>query len=237
MPEASIVAILGPNGAGKTTVLRALSGFLPSERAALTAGEVRLHGRPIHGLSPHQAASEGLLLVPERNKVFATLTVDENLAATPTRNGGNRADMQEVIAEVFPVLSNLGGRKAGLLSGGERQMLAISKALIADPTVLLIDELSLGIAPFLVVRMMRSLQKIRELRRVSILIVEQNAAAALSVADNAYIMQTGSIVLEGPSAQLQDDPNVQRMYLGQSAAGEQRRYGRGMHDDDGFADD
>jgi len=165
------------------------------------------------------------VLVPERNKVFATLTVDENLAAVVTRSGGNRQRMHDLAFEVFPPLAGLRTRRGGYLSGGERQMLAIAKALVADPILLLVDELSLGIAPVLVIRLMRSLTTIRDAMGISILLVEQNAAAALQIADHAYVMETGRIVLEGSPAELQSNRDVQQYYLGQGAEGENRKYG------------
>src|ERR1051326_8906422 len=214
VPAASIVAILGSNGAGKATTLRALSGVLPSENGALTGGQVLLYGQLQNGRTPDRIARAGMLVVPERDKVFASLTVDENLAAIPTRRGGDRERMRELVFELFPALAGLQKRLGGLLSGGERQMLAIAQTLIADPSVLLVDELSLGIAPTLVNRMMQSLERIRDLMGISILMVEQNAVAALKVADHAYIMQTGRIVLEGDPGELLDNPEVQRLYLG-----------------------
>jgi branched-chain amino acid transport system ATP-binding protein len=225
VPEASIVAILGSNGAGKTTTLRALSGFLPSENGAITGGRVVLYGKVETGRSPNDVAADGMLLVPERDKVFATLTVEENLAAVPTRSGGDRQAMLAFVFEIFPALSGLTKRLGGLLSGGERQMLAIAKALVADPKVLLIDELSLGIAPTLVSRMMQSLVRIRDLKGISILMVEQNAVAALQIADHAYIMQSGRIVLEGEPGDLLGNPEVQRSYLGLGDSGQRRAYG------------
>lgn len=225
VPSASIVAVLGANGAGKTSLLRALSGFLPAEAGALTAGTVHLLGKPLTRREVHEIAQAGLVLVPERNKVFVSLTVEENLEAVPTRSGGDRAAMRELIYEVFPHLAELGKRLGGLLSGGERQMLAISRALIADPLVLLVDELSLGIAPMLVTRMMESMQKIRDLKGIGILMVEQNAAAALKVADHAYIMQTGRIILDGDPAELLGDQQVKQLYLGMGDTGESRAYG------------
>jgi branched-chain amino acid transport system ATP-binding protein len=225
VPEASIVAVLGSNGAGKTTTLRALTGFLPGENGAVTAGRFLFQGQELKRRFPHQIARDGIVLVPERNKVFATLTVDENLAAVVTRSGGNRQRMHDLAFEVFPPLAGLRTRRGGYLSGGERQMLAIAKALVADPILLLVDELSLGIAPVLVIRLMRSLTTIRDAMGISILLVEQNAAAALQIADHAYVMETGRIVLEGSPAELQSNRDVQQYYLGQGAEGENRKYG------------
>src|SRR5581483_9113162 len=225
LPERSIVALLGSNGAGKSSTLRALTGFLPGENAAVTAGEVYIYGRPQVGRLPHHIAAEGMILVPERRKVFSTLTVDENLAAVPTRRGGDRDTMLELVFDTFPALVALRKRHAGLLSGGERQMLAIGKALVADPRILLIDELSLGIAPALVISMMRTLQEIRDARGISILLVEQNAAAALQIADHAHILQRGRIVLEGRGDELLGHPEVQRLYLGRGEGGAQRTFG------------
>lgn len=222
-----IAAILGPNGAGKTTTLRALSGFLPNEPASLVAGRVFLFGRLQNGRPPHRVARDGMLLVPERTKVFATLTVDENLTATPTRPGGQRSEMRELAFQLFPALSRLRERRAGFLSGGERQMLAIAKALIADPRVLLVDELSLGLAPVAVGRLMEVLQEIRRVRGISIVIVEQNANAALRVADRAYIMRGGRIALAGKSSELLGNPDVQKLYLGQGEVGEHQSYRSG----------
>ena len=225
VPEASIVAVLGSNGAGKTTTLRALTGFLPGESGTVTAGRVLFRGRELTGRLPHQIAREGIVLVPERNKIFATLTTDENFNAVVTRKGGNRQKMLEFVFELFPALSLLRNRRAGFLSGGERQMLAIGKALVADPLLLLVDELSLGIAPLLVARMMKSLATIRDAKGLSILLVEQNAAAALGVADHAYVMENGRIVLEGSPEELQASQEVQRLYLGRHNDGESRKYG------------
>ncbi|HET6190520.1 MAG TPA: ABC transporter ATP-binding protein [Trebonia sp.] len=214
VPEGALVALLGANGAGKTSTLRALSGFMPSEQGALTAGRVLLDGKPLRGSDPRRIARQGIVLVPERDKVFATLTVEENLTVVQTRRGGDRRGMRELAFEVFPALAKLGRRPAGLLSGGERQMLAIARALVADPRVLLVDELSLGLSPALAARILETLPRIRDLRGLSVLLVEQNARAALEVADYAYILQTGRVVLEGERRLLLDNEAVQAKYLG-----------------------
>jgi branched-chain amino acid transport system ATP-binding protein len=220
-----IVTILGSNGAGKTTTLRGIGGFLASEPGAVTGGEVLLFGEPQSGRKPHQIARSGLLSVPERDKIFHTLTVTENLAAVSTLPGGDRELMRDFIRELFPPLNRLGRRMGGLLSGGERQMLAISKALIADPKVLMVDELSLGLAPSLVSTMLASLERIRAMRGISILMVEQNAAAALSISDHAYILQNGRVALEGDSEYLVNNADVQRLYLGGGTDYERPVYG------------
>ena len=220
-----IVTILGANGAGKTTTLRGIGGFLASEAGAVTGGQVLLFGQSQTGRKPHQIARSGLMSVPERDKIFHTLTVNENLAAVSTLPGGDRELMRDFISELFPPLGRLGRRLGGLLSGGERQMLAISKAIIADPKVLMVDELSLGLAPSLVSTMLTSLDRIRTVRGISILMVEQNAVAALSISDHAYIMQNGRIALEGDSKDLVDNVEVQRLYLGGRADDDGPVYG------------
>jgi branched-chain amino acid transport system ATP-binding protein len=225
VPHESIVAILGANGAGKTSTLRALTGFLPSEPGRLTRGRVTLFGEEQAGRRPDQITRSGLFLVPERDKVFSTLTVDDNLSSVPTRKGGDRDGMLDLAFQLFPALEELRGRLAGLLSGGERQMLAISRALVADPRLLLVDELSLGLAPAVVARMMLALGEIRRLRGISIVIVEQNALAALRISDYAYILQNGRVATEGASGGLLESPDVRATYLGLGDGDNERRFG------------
>jgi len=225
VPRGSIVAVLGPNGAGKTTLLRAISGFLGSENGAVTDGRVIFDGKPMRGKRPDYIARQGMVLVPERDKVFTTLTVDENLRSVPARRGGNQREMIDFGFELFPVLAERRKQRAGYLSGGERQMLALAKALMAEPTVLLVDELSLGIAPSLVARMMESVTRIREWKGISVLLVEQNAVAALGIADHAFVMETGRVRLDASPQELFRNDDIRRTYLGLNESEDAQRYG------------
>jgi len=221
--EKQIVALLGTNGAGKTTTLRAISGFLGIDDARITEGTISFAGASIANRPPHQIAGRGVVLVPEREKVFPNLTVAENLAAPVARadKAGRRLDEQAY--HFFPRLAQLRGRVAGLLSGGERQMLAIGGALMCRPRLLLVDELSLGLAPIVVQDLTRRLVAIRDELGIAILLVEQSAAAALEIADYAYVMENGRIVLDGDRERLKGHQDVQEFYLGQSR-GERRSY-------------
>jgi len=221
--EKQIVALLGTNGAGKTTTLRAISGFLGIDDARITEGAISFAGASIANRPPHEIAGRGVVLVPEREKVFPNLTVAENLAAPVARadKAGRRLDEQAY--HFFPRLAQLRGRVAGLLSGGERQMLAIGGALMCRPRLLLVDELSLGLAPIVVQDLTRRLVAIRDELGIAILLVEQSAAAALEIADYAYVMENGRIVLDGDRERLKGHQDVQEFYLGQSR-GERRSY-------------
>ncbi len=218
VPRGQIVALLGTNGAGKSTTLRAISGFLGADDAQITDGTVTYKGQPIHGRPPYEVARRGLVLVPEREKVFETLTVDENLLASARRpagqNGrGGRVDT-DLVYQYFPVLAQRRRQIAGYLSGGERQMLAIGAALLCQPTILLVDELSLGLAPLVVQHLIELLQRLRAELGLTILLVEQNVAAALEVADYGYVMENGRVVYDGTPARLLAHEDVQEFYLG-----------------------
>jgi branched-chain amino acid transport system ATP-binding protein len=218
--EREIVAVLGTNGAGKTTTLRAISGFLPGDNADITDGKVLLDGTDVAGSSPHLLARRGVVLVPERDKVFMTLTVEENLEVVPTL--GTAADRERamtMVSSLFPVLADRSRSLAGYLSGGERQMLAVAKGLLLNPRVLLIDELSFGLAPQVVERLMGTLTEVHERDGVSIILVEQNAEAALGIADHAYVLENGRVVMDGTPDQLRAHEDVQEFYLG--VAGDQ----------------
>ena len=221
VPDGSIVALVGTNGAGKTTTLRAISGFLPSEDVAITDGEITLRGERINGRMPHQLAKAGIILVPERDKVFSTLTVQDNLTFAGRSDG---AVTVERIHDYFPRLHERADQLAGYLSGGEKQMLAISMALLCRPTLLLIDELSLGLAPIAIKELINRLQLISRELHLTVLLVEQNAKAALSIADLGYVMESGRIVFTGTGPELMSHPDVREFYLGGAGQAENKSY-------------
>jgi branched-chain amino acid transport system ATP-binding protein len=217
-----IVAILGTNGAGKSTTLRAVSGFLGIDDARVTDGTVIFDDRRIENKTPNEITRLGIALVPERDKVFPNLTVAENLAAPMALH--SKADSSDAVYDVFPRLAELRTRTAGLLSGGERQMLAIGGALMCGPQLLLLDELSLGLAPVAVEQLMERLLKIRSDLDITILLVEQSAAAALQIADYGYVLENGRVVLDGDGERLRGHGDIQEFYLGQSSGRERRSY-------------
>lgn len=214
-----IVALLGTNGAGKTTTLRAISGFLGLDDARVTAGTVSYRSERIENRPPHEIAARGIVLVPERDKVFPNLSVAENLIANVPR----AASRPEAAYEFFPKLGELRNREAGYLSGGERQMLAIGAAIACGPELLLVDELSLGLAPVVVQDLAKRLTQIRDRLGITILLVEQNAPVALGIADRGYVMENGRVVLDGDAARLGEHQDIREFYLGQSS-GERRSY-------------
>jgi len=214
-----IVALLGTNGAGKTTTLRAISGFLGLDGARVTEGRIAYRGEAIENRLPYEITARGIVLVPERSKVFENLTVAENLEASVPRAGADRAGLESAMYEYFPALLRLKDREAGYLSGGERQMLGIASALMCAPELLLIDELSLGLAPLVVLDLVERLKGIRDRFGTTILLVEQNAQVALEVADYAYVLENGRIAHEGTREQLTEQQDIREFYLGQGQAG------------------
>ncbi|MEX2126645.1 MAG: ABC transporter ATP-binding protein [Xanthobacteraceae bacterium] len=221
-----IVAVLGTNGAGKTTTLRAISGFLGIDDARVTEGAIAFKGRRIENHPPNEIAHLGVALVPERDKVFPNLTVVENLAA-PVARGLSRAERrrrEDAAFQFFPRLADLRGRIGGLLSGGERQMLAIASALVGTPQLLLVDELSLGLAPVVVEDIMQRLIQIRRELGLAVVIVEQNAAVALQIADHGYVLENGRLVLDGDPKRLLEHEDIREFYLGQAGGGDRRSY-------------
>ena len=210
VPEASIVALLGANGAGKTTVLKSISGVIVPGR-----GGIRFAGDTIAGLYPDRIVAAGISHVPEGREIFKLRTVQENLAlgTWPRQDrGGVQADLDRVFA-MFPILRDRRGQRAGQLSGGQQQMLAIGRALMARPKLMLLDEPSLGLAPLLVREIFEVIARLRQ-DGMTILLVEQNANMALEVADYGYIMETGRIVMEDRAEALRGNPTVQEFYLG-----------------------
>jgi branched-chain amino acid transport system ATP-binding protein len=205
-----IVAVLGNNGAGKTTTLRTVSGLLQPARGTIT-----LDAEPLVGVPPHEIARRGIAHVPEGRRIFNRLTVRENLVmgAYTRRDAGIAADLDRVFA-LFPRLAERVGQVAGTLSGGEQQMLAIARALMLHPRLLLLDEPSMGLAPVLVEQIFDTVADINR-QGMTILLVEQNAAMALSIAHRGYVLETGSIALAGTAAELADNADVRRAYLGE----------------------
>jgi branched-chain amino acid transport system ATP-binding protein len=211
VPSGGIVAVLGANGAGKSSTLRAISGLLRPAR-----GHIEFDGRRIDHLAPEKIVQFGVSQVPEGRQIFSEMTVMENLrlgAYTRREGSGVRADLDRVFS-YFPVLGERRKQQAGLLSGGEQQMLAIGRALMARPRLLLLDELSLGLAPLLVRDIFRIVKAINEAEGLTILLVEQDAKAALDIAERGYVLETGRVVLEESAARLRENEAVRRSYLG-----------------------
>ena len=211
--EGELVCLIGANGAGKSTTLRAICGLLRAQQ-----GSVRYAGIDIAGAPVHELPRKGLVMVPEGRGIFAQLTVEENLAMGAfTRNDRDIARDLERRYETFPRLKERRGQTAGTLSGGEQQMLAIGRALMARPKLLLLDEPSMGLAPLMVAKIFEIVRDIAQ-RGVTILLVEQNARLALELASRGYVMESGAITLGGEAAKLLADPRVREAYLGEAAA-------------------
>jgi branched-chain amino acid transport system ATP-binding protein len=216
VPAGQIVALLGPNGAGKSTTLKAISGLLATEHGKVTAGRVTLDGERLDGRATDAVVRRGVFHVVEGRRVFEDLTVEENLMMggyTRSDRAGLRRD-EALCYELFPKLQIFRRRLAGYLSGGEQQMVAIGRALMARPRLILLDEPSLGLAPLMVQEIFRILKRINQEQKTTLLLVEQNARLALASSQSAYILESGKVVLHGPSTQLAADPNVREYYLG-----------------------
>jgi branched-chain amino acid transport system ATP-binding protein len=212
-----IVTLLGTNGAGKTTTLKAISGFLGIDNARVTEGVIEFKGERIQNKPPHEITLKGITLVPEWGKVFEKLTVEENLeVCVPGRKQKITKEGLTELLEYFVPLQKAKKRLAGYLSGGERQMLSISAALLCRPELLLVDELSLGLAPVIVSELMTLIKTIRDRQGVTILLVEQNALAALEVADYGYVIENGRIVFAGSAESLMNHRDIQEFYMGGS---------------------
>ena len=220
VPEGKLVALLGSNGAGKSTTLKAISGLLPSERGEITDGSISFEGRDITRMDAADRVKAGLSLCMEGRHVFEHLTVHENLVAGAYSRGGAADEDFELVYDTFRLLGDMRNRIAGYLSGGEQQMLATGRALMARPRLLMLDEPSLGLAPLLVQEIFGYIQKLNKEQGITVLVVEQNARRALEVADHGYILEQGRIVLEGPAAELVENPDVKEFYLGLGEGGQ-----------------
>jgi branched-chain amino acid transport system ATP-binding protein len=225
VPKGKIVALLGTNGAGKTTTLRAISGLLKPENGQIKEGYVEFEGQRIQGRRGQDIVRAGIVQVPEGRRVFKHLSVEENLrvGSITRRDGPKVKEDLARIYQIFPRLQELRGRQAGYTSGGEQQMIAIGRALMAAPKLLLLDEPSLGLAPLLVRDIFARIQTINE-EGTTILVVEQNANIALSIADYGYIMEQGRIVLEGTAQTLKNNPDIKEFYMGLTESGGRKSF-------------
>jgi branched-chain amino acid transport system ATP-binding protein len=224
--EGKITTLLGANGAGKTTTLKAISGLLRTERGQVTKGSVELDGERLDRLLPFDVVKRGVAQVFEGRRVFENLTAEENLIAG-AHSRPNYAEVRAGIGRVydsFPVLKERRHVAAGYLSGGEQQMLVIGRALMSDPKVILLDEPSLGLAPMVIEEIFGVIQRLKDEQRLTVLLVEQNAALALDIADHGYVMENGRIVLEGPAESLRENSDIKEFYLGLNEAGARKSY-------------
>jgi len=225
VPEGSIVALLGANGAGKTTTLRACTGLLGVHRGRVRKGTISFGGKRIDQMDGPQIVKAGIAQVMEGRRVFAELSVEENLkVGAYTTSRSRTADLYRRMYDLFPVLEERKKSTAGYLSGGEQQMLAIGRALMSEPTYLLLDEPSLGLAPKVVTQIRDLLKKINSEDGTSVLLVEQNAAMALSIASHGYVIETGKVVMDKPAAALREDDDVREFYLGLRKEGDAKSF-------------
>ena len=229
--EGRIVALLGANGAGKSTTLKAISGLLYTELGEVTDGDIQFEGESLVGRDPEEIVRAGIVQVEEGRPSFDYLTVEENLVV----GAFSRTDKEEIKKDLelmyiyFPKLKLLRNRTSGYLSGGEKQMLVMGRGLMARPTLMLLDEPSLGLSPILVREIFKIVPTINEQQKTSFLLVEQNAKAALNVAHYAYVMENGRLVMDGPAEKLKDNEDIKEFYLGLSQVGERKSYREVKH--------
>jgi branched-chain amino acid transport system ATP-binding protein len=222
LADGEIVTLLGSNGAGKTTTLKAISGLLGSEDGAVTRGEITFAGRPIHNGDPTAIVRQGLVQVLEGRRVLAHLTVEQNLVVA---SAARRTPRREVAADLdgvyqlFPILAQFRKRAAGELSGGQQQMVVLGRALMSRPKVLLLDEPSLGLAPKTTEEIFAAIVDVNRTRKMPVLLVEQNARAALEISDRGYVLETGRVVLSGSAKELQGNDDLREFYLGMGSEG------------------
>jgi branched-chain amino acid transport system ATP-binding protein len=229
--EGRIVALLGANGAGKTTTLKAISGLLKTEQGEVTDGSIDFDGKRIDRFIPEAIAAMGISQVMEGRRVLGHLSVEENLLVFAYLRKDRRQVKKDIdmVFEYFPRIKNFRRRTSGYLSGGEQQMLVIGRALMARPKLMLLDEPSLGLAPLVVQEIYEIIHKINAEQRMAILLVEQNARAALSIADYAHVIENGRVVLSGPAEMLRDNDDVQEFYMGLSTTGSKKSYREVKH--------
>jgi branched-chain amino acid transport system ATP-binding protein len=231
VPDGKIITLLGANGAGKTSTLKAISGVLLTELGEVTDGSIEFDGQRIDRLDPEEIVKLGIVQIMEGRRLFEHLTVEENLLA----GAYSRKDSAEIrkdlnkIYDYFPKLGEMYRATSGYLSGGERQMLVMGRALMAQPKVMLLDEPSLGLSPLLVKEIFKLIRRINEQEDVSILLVEQNARIALRLANYGYVMENGRIVLDGPAEKLEDNEDIKEFYLGLSQKGKRKSYREVKH--------
>jgi branched-chain amino acid transport system ATP-binding protein len=225
VPDGKIVALLGANGAGKTTTMRAITGLLDVHEGDITKGRISLEGKEISGADPSEIVRRGISQVMEGRRIFAELTVDENLRAGAYINSNRKRtdDAYDRVMSLFPALADRRKSVAGYMSGGEQQMLAIGRALMQDPKLLILDEPSLGLAPMLVQQIRDIIVEIND-QGTAVLLIEQNANMALSIAHHGYIMETGKMVMDGTPQKLLKDADVQEFYLGLHGEGEKKSF-------------
>jgi len=229
--DGKIIALLGANGGGKTTTLKAVSGLLKTEEGEVTAGNISFNGKRTDKFGPEEIAALGISQVMEGRRVLEHLTCEENLlvgAYLRKDKGGVKRDL-ETVYNYFPRIKQMRSRTSGYLSGGEQQMLVVGRAMMANPKLMLLDEPSLGLAPLLVEEIYHIIHRINAEQKVSILLVEQNVQAALSIADYGYVMENGKIVMDGPADKLKNNEDVKEFYMGLSTAGQRKNYREVKH--------
>ncbi len=231
VPDGKIVALLGANGAGKTTTLKAISGLLYTEEGEVTDGSVEFDGVRIDRKGPEDIVKMGIVQVMEGRRLFEHLTVEENLMVGAFIRGDGAAAARdlEMVYAYFPKLRDLRRATSGYLSGGERQMLVVGRALMANPKIMLLDEPSMGLSPLLVKEIFEIIKRINDEKKTAILLVEQNARAALNLAEYSYIMENGRVVMDGPAEKLRDNEDIKEFYLGLSRVGQRRSYREVKH--------
>ncbi len=225
LEEGTIVTLLGSNGAGKTTTLKAISGLLHTELGEVTAGSIEYDGQRIDKLGPEEIAKRGILQVMEGKAVLEHLTAEENLilGGYIVKNVDTKKDL-DMVYEYFPKLKGLRNNISGYLSGGEQQMLVMGRAMMGHPKVMLLDEPSLGLAPLVVKEIFEIIKRFNDEEKTSVILVEQNARAALAIAEYGYVLENGRVVLDGPASSLAENEDIKEFYLGLSAVGKKKSY-------------